>query len=176
MKRFLITAAALILSSFFAFAQTPENSGETEHAGNEVQVDSTIFGNDILSVMPGSVIIDQPESVARALAKQVEDNSARVVNGYRIRIYFDSGRNARGESEAVIRRFSERYPHIQAFRTFVSPNFKVTVGNFRTRVEAEAFLRDIKADFTEAFIVREKFKYPTIGKPDTSIPDTYTEQ
>ena len=43
----------------------------------------------------------------------------------------------------------------------------MTAGNFRTRLEAEALLQKIKADFPDAFIVRERFKYPTIGRADT---------
>ena len=74
---------------------------------------------------------------------------------------------AREESAAVIRRFNALYPHIQAYRSFASPNFKVTVGNFRTRLEAEALLQRLKGDFPDAFIVRERFKYPSIGRADT---------
>ena len=58
------------------------------------------------------------------------------------------------------------YPGIQAYRSYASPNFKVTVGNFRTRLDAEALLRQIKGDFPDAFIVRERFKYPSIGSVD----------
>ena len=99
----------------------------------------------------------------------------RSYNGFRIRLYFASTRMAREESASVIRRFNELYPHIQAYRSFASPNFKVTVGNFRTRLEAEALLRKIKEDFPDAFIVRERFKYPTIGRSDTRPADLPSE-
>jgi len=51
----------------------------------------------------------------------------------------------------------------------------VTVGNFRTRLEAEALLQRIKGDFPDAFIVRERFKYPTIGRADTRPADLPAE-
>ena len=41
------------------------------------------------------------------------------------------------------------------------------MGNFRTRLEAEALLQRLKGDFPDAFIVRERFKYPSIGRADT---------
>ena len=75
----------------------------------------------------------------------------------------------------MIRRFNTLYPHIQAYRSFASPNFKVTAGNFRTRLEAEALLQRIKGDFPDAFIVRERFKYPTIGRADTRPADLPAE-
>ena len=144
-----------------------EGTGEIEHAGEEVQVDSALLGRDIFSALRERVVVRQDPSVREALARRVNANKARSYNGFRIRLYFASSRTAREESAAVIRRFSAMYPHIQAYRTYASPNFKVTVGNFRTRLEAEAFLRKLKGDFPDAFIVRERFKYPSIGRGDT---------
>ena len=137
-------------------------SSEIEHAGEEVQLDSTLLGRDIFSTLPEQVVIRQSSAVRDALNKQVSGNAAKMYNGFRIRLYFASTRTAREESASVISRFNELYPHIQAYRSFASPNFKVTAGNFRTRLEAEALLRQIKGDFPDAFIVRERFKYPSI--------------
>lgn len=144
-----------------------EISSEIEHAGEEVQLDSTLLGRDIFSALPEQVVVRQTPAVRAALNKQVAVNAGRMYNGFRIRLYFASTRTAREESASVIRRFNELYPHIQAYRSFASPNFKVTAGNFRTRLEAEALLQKIRADFPDAFIVRERFKYPTIGRADT---------
>ncbi|MBQ9660149.1 MAG: SPOR domain-containing protein [Bacteroidales bacterium] len=160
----------LALLSFLAprlMAQNlEEGTGEIEHAGEEVQVDSALFGRDIFSALPEQVVIRQDPSVRDALGRQVRANADKNYSGFRIRLYFASSRTAREESAAVIRRFSAMYPNIQAYRTYASPNFKVTVGNFRTRLEAEALLRELKGDFPDAFIVRERFKYPSIGRAD----------
>jgi hypothetical protein len=161
--------ALLILGVPALRAQNIEEEipSEIEHAGEEVQVDSTLLGRDIFSALPERVVVRQSPAVRAALNKQVAANAGKQYNGFRIRLYFASTRTARDESAAVIRRFNALYPHIQAYRSFASPNFKVTVGNFRTRLEAEALLQRIKGDFPDAFIVRERFKYPTIGRADT---------
>ena len=143
-----------------------EETGEIEHAGEEVQVDSLLLGRDIFSALPEQVVVRQSSAVREALNRQVASNGTKSYSGFRIRLYFASSRTAREESAAVIRRFHDLYPHIQAYRSFSSPNFKVTVGNFRTRLDAEAFLRKLKGDFPDAFIVRERFKYPSIGRAD----------
>ena len=150
-------------------------SSEIEHAGEEVQLDSTLLGRDIFSTLPEQVVIRQSSAVRDALNKQVSGNASKMYNGFRIRLYFASTRTAREESASVISRFNELYPHIQAYRSFASPNFKVTAGNFRTRLEAEALLRQIKGDFPDAFIVRERFKYPSIGRADTRPGDLPSE-
>lgn len=143
-----------------------EESLEVEHVGLEAQIDSTLLGKDIFSALPSNVNVDQTPEVRQALVSQVENNAGKLYSGFRIRLYFDSKRGAREQSAAVIKKFNERYPTIEADRSFESPNFKVTAGYFRTRLEADALLNEIKADFPNAFVVRDKFRYPTIGKPE----------
>lgn len=173
----LLLVALLCLAGPVLLAQNPEEEipSEIEHAGEEVQLDSALLGRDIFSALPEQVVVRQTPAVRAALNRQVTANAVRMYNGFRIRLYFASTRTAREESASVIRRFNELYPHIQAYRSFASPNFKVTAGNFRTRLEAEALLQKIKGDFPDAFIVRERFKYPTIGRADTRPGDLSSE-
>jgi len=176
MKRIIkILSTTIFLLSFTPLlqAQNPvrvtEETGEIEYAGTEVQVDSSLLGRDIFSALPEQVVVRQSAEVRAALNNQVASAADKSFNGFRVRLYFASSRTAREESSAVIRRFNERYPYVQAYRTYSSPYFKVTAGNFRTRLEAEAFLQEIKGAFPDAFIVRERFKYPSIGKPRPQI-------
>ena len=170
--RKLFVLVLLVLTGPFLLAQNlEEGTGEIEHTGTEVQLDSTLLGRDIFSALPEQVVVRQSPAVRAALNKQVAANAGKTINGFRIRLFFASNRTARDASASVIRRFNEMYPHVQAYRTYASPNFKVTVGNFRTRLEAEAFLRRIKGDFPDAFIVRERFKYPSVGGADLTPAD-----
>ena len=176
MKKFLIlTLLAFLAAPLLPAQNLEEGTGEIEHTGEEVQVDSTLLGRDIFSTLPEQVVVRQSPAVRAALAKQVEGNAGESYSGFRIRLYFASTRAAREESAAVIRRFNTMYPGIQAYRSYASPNFKVTVGNFRSRLEAEILLRQIKADFPDAFIVRERFKYPSIGRSGTGGVELATE-
>ena len=175
-KKTIIRTCTVLLLTLFAPAlclrgQSFEEEGtdEIEHTGLETQVDSTLLGRDIFSALPERIVVRQTPAVRSALNNQVNANAEKGYSGFRIRLYFASSRTAREESAAVIRRFNTMYPYIQAYRTYASPNFKVTVGNFRSRLDAEAFLRRISGDFPDAFSVRERFKYPSIGRPDTRM-------
>ncbi len=148
---------------------------EAEYAGLEVQVDSTLLGRDIFSVLPENVVIVQSPEVRTALNGQTSLNAGKTVSGYRIRLFLDSRRTAREESLSVMSRFHSLYPNIPVYRTFSAPNFKVSAGNLRTRVEAEKLLRKLKPDFPDAFIVRDRFRFPTLGEPDLSAPDPATQ-
>lgn len=166
MKKLLLILALMLPLSRLSAQTVPSLGEEAEQAGVEVQLDSTLYGRDIFSVLPEDIIVRQSADVRRALTAHTEANAGKSVSGYRIRLFLDSRRTAREASLSVMSRFNALYPNIPVYRSFSAPNFKVSAGNFRTRVEAEALLRALKPEFPDAFIVRDKFPFPTLGKPD----------
>lgn len=137
-----------------------------ESAGDEIAIDSTLVGLNVFDLVPGGV--RQSATVDSAVRSRIAANRTKMVNGFRIRLYFNSAKNAREESAALMRRFNALYPRIPVYRSYSTPNFKVTAGSFRTRAEAEYLLARLKTDFPDAFIVRERFRFPSMGTPDTS--------
>lgn len=118
---------------------------------------------DILSILqakqPGSgdVKIIQDGAIANLLAKHTEANrSRRGVPGYRIRIFSDSGHNAKNRAYGVKSEFYSKYPDIQAYLVFKTPNYKVYVGDFRTKLEAFQVAKMIQNNFPNAFIVNDR--------------------
>ena len=145
---------------------------EAEQAGVQPQIDSSLYGRDIFSVLPEDVVVRQSPRVRAALLSDRDESGGRTVSGYRIRLFLDSRRTAREESLSVMSRFHALYPKIPVFRSFSAPNYKVSAGNFRTRVEAEYLMRLLKPDFPNAFIVRDKFPFPSLGSPDLGSEGT----
>lgn len=76
-------------------------------------------------------------------------------DGYRIKIHFGIDKNA---SKEVKQKFTARYPEIPAYEDYKQPNFVVTVGNYRSRVEAFEALKKIQPEFPNAFLVKSKIK------------------
>jgi hypothetical protein len=142
-------------------------------------VDTLLAGKDIFHIMPlkakggnADVEIYQSQEVANALRKQIQDNSKRTMNGYRVRIFFDNKQTARAESEETIKRFEDIYHDVKAYRTYANPYFKVTVGDFRTKSEAMELLSRIKREFPSAFVVKENIEFPVVDKDNAYIVDT----
>ena len=142
-------------------------------------VDTLLAGKDIFHVMPlkakggkADVEIYQSHEVATSLRKQIQTNSRRVMNGYRVRIFFDNRQTARIESEEMLEKFESMYHDVKAYRTYVNPYFKVTVGDFRTKSEAMELLSRIKRDFPSAFVVKENIEFPVVDKDNAYIVDT----
>ena len=142
-------------------------------------VDTLLVGKDVFHVMPlkarggkADVEIYQSQEVASALRKQIQANSKRTMNGYRVRIFFDNKQTARVESEETLKRFETMYHDVKAYRTYANPYFKVTVGDFRTKSEAMELLSRIKREFPSAFVVKESIEFPVVDKDNAYIVDT----
>ena len=128
------------------------------HAQQQEQ-DSTIVKRGVLDNLSEFVTVHQSEAMDAALEAHIERNARRTAAGvsnqtYRIRIYFDSGQNARAGSEAAAARFRALHPGVAVSRTYSDPFFKVTVGNYSTKADAANALKGIQQEFPTAFIVR----------------------
>ena len=139
------------------------------------QMDTTLAGKDIFSLLgngKGNVTVIQSERIRNGMSRHIEENKTEKISGYRVRIYFDNKQNSRGASEEAQRRFQASHPGIMAYRSFTSPFFKVTVGDFRTRSEAIQLMQQISGEYPTAFIVKETINYPVVDKKDSYIIDT----
>lgn len=183
----LILAAgsfALSAQEIEAVSQTPEVPEGYELVDSLVYrfvsgADTTLIGKDIFHAMPlkargdkADVEIYQSQEVANALRGQVASNSSRMINGFRVRIFFDNKQSARAESEAILKRFEALHRDIKAYRTYANPYFKVTVGDFRTKSEAMEVLSRIKTEFPSAFVVKESIEYPIVDRTNVYVVDT----
>ena len=155
MKKILLSILFVILSLSALRAQ----EFRTDAAGNP-QVDSTLVGRNVLSVLGSGVSVVQSPSMASAMNAYVQNNASKKIQGYRIRVYYDNSQSARSRSEAIARSISGSYPGLGVYRTFESPNFKVMVGDFRTKDEALKVYQSLKATYPTALILKDVINYP----------------
>lgn len=80
--------------------------------------------------------------------------------GYRILIFSQSGNHSKNAAMRAMADFEILYPENSVYLSFEEPYFKVKVGNFTSRMEAEFFLRTIKPDYPYAFIVKDVLDIP----------------
>lgn len=154
MKKILLTLLVVLLSGALLRAQ------EYRVENGSARVDSTLMGRSALSVLGSGVTVNQTSAMRSALEKYVQSNAFKKLTGYRIRVYFENGQNARNRSEAIARSVSAAYPGIGVYRTFESPNFKVMVGDFRTRDEALKVYQSLKASYPTALLLKDTINYP----------------
>lgn len=99
------------------------------------------------------------DSLAKLLVeKHKKLNSAhQSMPGYRLQLYFGSDRNHATEMKTE---FQHLYPKVNAYVIYQQPNFKLRVGDFKSRLEAVKFLKEIQPDYTTAFMVQDDVKLP----------------
>jgi hypothetical protein len=82
------------------------------------------------------------------------------LKGYRVQIFFDSGNNSRIQATNIRNEFASRFPKISTYIIFKEPNFRVRVGDFRTRSDARGFQQLIVPLYPQSFVVKDDIYYP----------------
>lgn len=168
MKRIIAALSGLVLLWLPVRAQETGGSPSFQdslRAFRAPVVDSALVGKSIFNLLPSrdrgcrtEVKIRQSASILAAM--EAKRSRGPEIEGYRVRIYFDSRQDSRADSENALRRFCRLYPEIPAYRSYRNPFFKVTVGDFRTKSEAIRLLGRIRRDFPSAFVVKDRISYP----------------
>jgi len=98
-------------------------------------------GTDISAVSGGKPTVDK-KNATRTTAM-----------GFRVQIY--SGAN-RSEAYAEQARFKSLYKDIDTYITYEEPNYRVKVGDFRSRSDAQELMQGLRKQFNNVFIFTEE--------------------
>ena len=79
--------------------------------------------------------------------------------GYRVQIYYGSDRRETFNEQA---RFKSTYPKMNTYITYKEPNYYLRVGDFRTRLEAQRLMNELRSTFPTLFVFREKINAPSL--------------
>ncbi|MBI5219753.1 MAG: SPOR domain-containing protein [Bacteroidia bacterium] len=103
----------------------------------------------------GTVKIHQDSSINHLVNKYINYcETAKGFPGFRIRIFSDSGNNARVKANNMKGKFSAAYTDYESYLVYNSPNFEIYVGDFRTKSEALKLLKALQSEYPSAFIVK----------------------
>ncbi len=87
------------------------------------------------------------------------------VDGFRLLIYFNQDKSLAQQQKA---HFMSLYPEHDAYIDYLAPNYRVRVGNFRTKLEAEALKAELLAVFPTAIVIKDKIQLPKINSNSES--------
>ena len=102
------------------------------------------------------------------------NNRVKTIPGFRVQIASFSGANSKNSAFSLRDRFVIDYPAVQAYIVFDEPNFKVKVGDFRTSLEAYAFLQQIKEVY-KGYIIKDNIN-PEPPTVEDYAPDDLEEE
>lgn len=97
----------------------------------------------------GIVQIDQDPKIEKLIDARIKMNRSDNDNYYKIQIY----NGPLSGAEEAKKEFKKQYSDLACDISFESPNYKVRVGKFRTRLEADKQLLDIRKKYSNAFLL-----------------------
>jgi hypothetical protein len=98
-----------------------------------------------------NITVSQDPKFEQLLNEKRKINASLTVNdSYKIQIYTGGSENAK----KTLSEFRQEFNDIDATIIFNTPNYKVWVGNFRTRIEAEKNLADIKDRYKNVLLIK----------------------
>ncbi|RKS55930.1 sporulation related protein [Gillisia mitskevichiae] len=109
-----------------------------------------LFGMQQIAVaQTGKVSIQQDANIPNLLEMKSEmTKDGKFGERYKIQLYYGDNNSA----SDVIKRFRSLYSEWPSQIIYETPNYKVWIGNFRNRLEADRALMKVKGDFPSAFI------------------------
>lgn len=85
------------------------------------------------------------------LKKQLEKEN-KLTDGYTIQLYYGELNDA----NATLKKYKSNFDSWPASIEYETPNYKVWVGNFSSRLEADRALLEVQLSFSSAFILKRK--------------------
>lgn len=161
MPRHLILIAALAAMTSGASASGPDSLNIVDHiTANGV--------NTVVQPAALSRMLQREQSVAAPVNDESETDTEKAatasksrVAGYRVQVFSDNNAStARNEARAKSRNISERFPEMRTYVIYNSPYWRLKVGDFRSRREAEDAAEEIRQAFPsyakEIRVVRDR--------------------
>ncbi|MBZ5857359.1 SPOR domain-containing protein [Flavihumibacter profundi] len=106
-----------------------------------------------------ALAVHKDPRIDQLIRKQAEINeftsreSRSMVAGFRIQVINTTDRNAAIQAKTTVYRL---YPELKAYLMYQAPYFRLRVGNFTNRKDAETYERKLSKEFTQnMFIVND---------------------
>ena len=98
-----------------------------------------------------NISVKQDPKFEQLLNEKRKINSSLTINdSYKIQIYNGGSESAK----KTLNEFRQEFKDIDATIVFNTPNYKVWVGNFKTRIEAEKNLVNIKNKYKNVLLIK----------------------
>jgi hypothetical protein len=111
----------------------------------------TLFFINKISGQNQNIEVSQNSKLDQLLSEKRKRNTTIAINEcYKIQIFNGNNETAK----KTVSEFKQEFKAIDATIVFNTPNYKVWVGNFKTRIEVERNLIEIKKKYTNALLIK----------------------
>jgi hypothetical protein len=168
--RKLTVVSLFIFWAIFTIKAQNQPTGNTNNFKYQeqetVKTGSNQAQSDADEIWGKHLIINSDSRVDTLLQIHREENLRKGgTDGYRVQI-FQGTKDAAYQAKA---KFISSHENIKVYVLFQSPDFKVRVGDFRTKSEAIKLKYFIKNEFPAVYIIDDVINYPELGEDKTDI-------
>ena len=112
---------------------------------------SLIITSSCIYAQDAKLRLNQDPKFEQLLNEKRKLNVSTSVNDrYKIQIFSGDSENAK----KILRTFKQEFTDIDGTIVFNTPNYKVWVGNFKTRIDAERNLIDIRKKYKNVLLIK----------------------
>jgi SPOR domain len=102
------------------------------------------------------ITINEDPTITRMMQSYISNNKAvQVIEGFRIQL---TATTDRVKMDGTLSVFKSKYPGIYVDWSHEKPYYKVKAGAFTSKANADRYLKSIKLDYPDAYIVAERVK------------------
>lgn len=110
----------------------------------------------ILPADSGQLVLHEPARVTQLMKDYAA--SKQPLKGYRVQVFLGE----REKAEETRRAFLLRHPEVPAYLSYLAPNFRVRVGDQRTRLEGEKLRQELASEFPGLYVVPDDIELPRL--------------
>jgi len=104
-------------------------------------------------IQEGIITIDSSQEIKDLVSKKITYNTTNIsTSNYRIQLFYGSENSA----IKVQNKFRELFPTTSCNLEYDSPNWKIKVGNYKTRLKADKHLQEVILEFGDAIVIEPK--------------------
>lgn len=119
-----------------------------------ILITTVLFSENIFS-QTSKTIIEQDEKIEKLLQEKRKNNSGITINDkFKIQIFFGNIE----ESKKKLLAFKKEFSQTDGTIVYSNPSYKVWVGSFKSKIEAEKALISIKKKYLSAVIIEPNKK------------------
>ena len=110
------------------------------------------FSQSVDTLQNSRAKIEMEEKVEALLNRHVKLNNQKGIMGWRLQIFSDTDRE---KAQKRRKQFLLDFPEIPAYLSHKEPYFKVTIGNFYTKLEAKKVKQEISKKYNSYIVPSE---------------------
>lgn len=155
----LFTLYLSLIVSSLVFSQDESLSFSVNSAQLQVDTAKTL---DFTIAKKGTITVfkdQRVENITEFIGRQVESVEGTKIDGYRVQIFFAESRTTAQSQKAS---FLSAYSEHKAYIDYMAPNYRVRVGNFRTRLQAEHLKQQLISVYPTCIVLEDKIELPII--------------